>query len=64
MKNLENLNLQELSFEEQVNTDGGWKKALYKAVATVAEMIISDPGRTMSNGWDSTPYGHYGGARP
>lgn len=24
MKNLESLNLQELSFEEQVNTDGGF----------------------------------------
>ena len=24
MKNLENLNLQELSFEEQVNTEGGF----------------------------------------
>lgn len=42
MNHLENLNLKELSIEEQVNIDGGWRRALYKIALGIGEAIASD----------------------
>lgn len=41
MKNLENLQLQELSFEEQINTEGGYSW-LWQAAATFLYNVAAD----------------------
>lgn len=40
MKNLENLNLQELNFEEQVNTEGGSFIVTFLAIGAVAGAAV------------------------
>lgn len=65
MKNLENYGVQEMNINELASVEGGSvARWVYRAALAVAELILEDPSRTVSSGWDSTPYGHYGGARP
>lgn len=42
MKNLENLQLQELSFEEQINTEGGYSWLWQAAAATFLYNVAAD----------------------
>lgn len=68
MNNLElkSIGVQELDTNEMVNLDGGGFFEGYfagEALSLVWESIkysISNP----EPGWNSTNYGHYGGARP
>lgn len=55
MKNLENLNLQELSFEEQVNTDGGRNiKPIVDAVGYLLTAVgVVDAINDFKKGWNS-----------
>lgn len=57
MKNLENLQLQELTFEEQVNTDGGFDLGLGLALMGAAIYIYNEGGDFIDgfkNGYNST----------
>ncbi|WP_313387093.1 hypothetical protein [Chishuiella sp.] len=52
MKNLENLNLQELSFEEQTNTDGGVVYSLIGNASSWLARQLNDFGRGFVEGFN------------
>lgn len=58
MKNLENLQLKELTIEEQVNIEGGWVGGALKALGRV--MVVAgvwDAVDDFKKGWDSVDCG-------
>lgn len=63
--NVTKFNVQELETKELVELEGGiaiW--LLEKLGGHLLSEFMNDPKQFTSSGWDSTPYGHYGGARP
>lgn len=63
---LKNLNLVQLNCEEMKSIEGGkgWREVLVEIAIEIGSAILANPQGTVSKGYNSTNYGHYGGARP
>ncbi|QQT31949.1 hypothetical protein I6I99_05105 [Sphingobacterium multivorum] len=63
---LKSFGAQDLSVNEMSTIDGGGFIGDF-FLGKVADLIVDSIGYSMNNpepGWNSTPFGHYGGARP
>lgn len=64
---LKSFDAQDLSVNEMSTIDGGRFIGDFFFLSKVADVIVDSIGYSMNNpepGWNSTSFGHYGGARP
>lgn len=62
---LEIFGVQRLESNEMLEVDGGFLRWTAEKVGEfLLKEFVEDPTQFVSSGWDSTHYGHYGGARP